>query len=253
MFVLLAIVFGASFVFLGVGSGSSSGLGDVFSTIFGGSSGVSVDDLQKKVAENPQDKTAVVDLAAALERDGRTDEAIATYRTYLAAHPKSVEILSNLAIVYQTQAGTAANDVNAALREASLAAPAAQFRPGSGALGQALGSFVDPISQTASTAAEQTYQEALARYTAANKDALGIYRQLSKLAPNDSSALLRYAQAAEAAQELKAASAAYAAFIKRFPNDSLVTDARKRLKELKKQIAQQAASVQVPSGTGPTG
>jgi thioredoxin-like negative regulator of GroEL len=253
MFVLLAIVFGASFVFLGVGSGSSSGLGDVFSTIFGGSSGVSVEDLQKKVAENPQDKTAVVDLAAALERDGRTDEAIATYRTYLAAHPKSVEILSNLAIVYQTQAGTAYNEVSDALRESSLAAPAAQFRPGSGALGQALDSFIDPISQTASTVAEQKYQQALARYTSANKDALGIYKQLSKLAPSDSSALLRYAQAAEAAQELKVASAAYAAFIKRFPNDSLVADARKRLKELKQQIAQQAASVQVPSTPGQTG
>jgi tetratricopeptide (TPR) repeat protein len=250
MFVLLAIVFGASFVFLGVGSGSSSGLGDVFSTIFGGSSGVSVKSLQKKVAENPSDKAAVVDLAAALQRDGRTAEAIAAYRTYLDSHPKSVEILSNLAILDQTQAGVAANAAIAAQRQLSLAAPAAQFRPGSGILGQALDSFIDPISQAASTAAEQNYQQALARYTSANKDALGVYKQLSTLAPQDSSALLRYAQAAEAAQDLKVATAAYAAFIKRFPNDTLVPDARKRLKALKKQLAQQAATAKVPSTSG---
>jgi len=253
VFVLLAIVFGGSFVFLGVGSGSS-GLGDVFSNAFGGSSGTSIGSLQKKVAENPRDKTAVVNLAVALERDGRTEEAIATYRTYLASHPKSVEILGNLAILYQTKAGLAANDVNAALREASLASPGAQFRPGSGALGEALGSFIDPIGQAASTVAEQRYQEALQRYQSANKDALGVYKQLFAVSPDEPSALLRYAQAAEGAQQLKAALAAYKQFIRRFPDDSLVPDARTKIKDLKQQIAQQASSIQVPDLQGqPTG
>ena len=37
-FALLAIVFAGSFVFLGVGSGNSSGLGDVFQNLFTGGS-----------------------------------------------------------------------------------------------------------------------------------------------------------------------------------------------------------------------
>jgi hypothetical protein len=142
-FVLLAVVFATSFVFLGVGSGNA-GLSDVFSNIFGGGSGSSISSLQKKVAENPKSQQAVVDLALALGRDGRTEEAIGAYRTYLDEKPRDTVVLGNLAILYQQLASTAANDANAALRASALAAPAAQFRPGSGALGNALGSFVGP-------------------------------------------------------------------------------------------------------------
>ncbi len=109
------------------------------------------------------------------------------------ANPKDEEILAALALVFQNQAAVAANDANAAARALSLAAPAAQFRPGAGALGQALGSFVDPLGQAASTQAETLYQEAVAKYQTANRDALDVYRQLSALAPEDSSALIRWA------------------------------------------------------------
>lgn len=247
MFVLLAIVFGTSFVFLGVGSGSA-GLGDVFSNVFGGGSAPSIEKLQKQLAESPRNKTVLTDLAQALERDGRTDEAISAYRTYLLSRPKDAEILSNLALVYQSRAAAAANDANLAIRAAGLAAPAAQFRPGGGALGQALGSFVDPLAQQASSAAESRYQEAFGRYQSANKEALGVYKRLSALAPNDSSALLRYAQAAEAAQDVKTAVSVYTTFVKRFPDDQLAGDARKKIKQLKQQLARQQANAQLPTG-----
>jgi tetratricopeptide (TPR) repeat protein len=252
VFVLLAIVFAGSFVFLGVGTGNA-GLGDVFSNVFGGSSGASIEALQTKVAENPKARQPVIDLAVALERDGRTDEAIAAYRTFLESSPKDSDMLGNLAILYQTQAAVAANAVNVALRDLSLASPGAQFRPGGGALGDALGSFVDPISQTASTVAEQRYQEALGRYQAANNDVLDVYRRLAAAAPNEPSALARYAQAAVEAQQFKVALAAYQQFIKRFPDDSLVRDARVRNTELKQQIAQQEASVDLPNLQGQSG
>ena len=248
VFVLLAVVFGASFVFLGVGSGNNNSLGDVFGSIFGGSSGPSIEKLQKKLAESPSNKVAVTDLAQALERDGRTDEAIAAYRTYLVSRPKDVEIISNLALLYQTRAAVAANDANLALRAASLAAPAAQFRPGGGALGRALGSFVDPLAQAESTGAESRYQEAAARYAAANKEALGVYKRLVALQPNEPTALFQYAQVAEAAGELKTAISAYTSFAKRFPQDSFASDVRKKITQLKQQAAQQANSVQAPTG-----
>ena len=87
VFVLLAIVFGFSFVFLGVGTGAG-GLSDVFNSLVGHSSGTSIESLQQKVAENPKSRAAVIDLASALQRDGRTDEAIAAYQTYLGEKPK---------------------------------------------------------------------------------------------------------------------------------------------------------------------
>lgn len=242
VFVLLAIVFGFSFVFLGVGTGAG-GLSDVFNSLVGHSSGTSVESLQKKVAENPGSRAAVVDLASALQREGRVDEAIAAYQTFLDERPKDGTALANLAILYQTVAGNAATDVNNALRRMSLAAPEAQFRPGSGVLGDALGSFVDPIGQAASTNAEQAYQAALARYQAANKQALVVLKNLAKLSPNDSSALLRYAQAAEGANQPKVALAAYRQFVKQFPDDALVPDARARIRALEKQ----ASAIQIPT------
>jgi tetratricopeptide (TPR) repeat protein len=248
-FALLAVVFAASFVFLGVGSGNA-GLSDVFQNVFGGGSAPSIESLQKKVAEHPRDKTVVTDLAQALERDGRTDEAIQAYRTYLDERPKDKDMLSNLAILYGNRAAVAANDANNALRDSALAAPEAQFRPGSGALGQALGSFVDPLGQAASNQAEARYQEALARYQAANKDALGVYKQLTALEPNEPSALFTYAQAAEASGDLKQAIAIYTRFVKRFPNDSLAGDTKKKIKTLKKQLLAQQSGVQLPQGQG---
>jgi tetratricopeptide (TPR) repeat protein len=245
VFVLLAVVFGASFVFLGVGSGNA-GLGDVFNNLFGGGSAPSVEKLQKELAANPRDKTVLTNLAQALQRDGRTAEAITAYRTYLQERPKDRDILFNLALLYQAQAQAAANDANNALRDASLADPAAQFTPGSGALGRALGSLIDPLSQTASNNAEAAYREAASRFQTANQDALGVYKQLAALSPHDSSALLRYAQAAEGAQDLQTAIKVYGTFLKRFPNDPLKADVKKRISELKKQVAKQKSSVQVP-------
>jgi tetratricopeptide (TPR) repeat protein len=241
-FALLAIVFAGSFVFLGVGSGNA-GLGDVFSNVFSGGGAPSVEELQERVAERPNDKTALTDLAQALERDGRSADAIAAYRAYLVGHPKDEEILAALALVFQNQASVAANDASLAARAISLAAPAAQFRPGAGALGEALGSFVDPLTQAASTSAEQRYQAAVGEYQAANRDALDVYRQLSALAPEDSSALIRWAQAAEGAGDIPAALKVYRTFVQRFPTDPLVVDARQKIKDLQaQQVAQQAVS-----------
>jgi tetratricopeptide (TPR) repeat protein len=239
-FALLAVVFAGSFVFLGVGSGNA-GLGDVFSNVFTGGSAPSIDELQEKLAESPRDKAVLTDLAQALERDGRYAEAIAAYRTYLTARPKDEDVLASLALVYQTQASQAANDAQIASRDASLAAPGAQFRPGAGALGQALGSFVDPLGQAASADAERRYQEAVGRYQTANREALGVYKQLSTLAPEDSGALLRWAQAAEGAGDVDTALTVYKRFVNRFPTDPLVVDARQKIKELEAQkTAQQA-------------
>jgi outer membrane protein assembly factor BamD (BamD/ComL family) len=55
------------------------------------------------------------------------------------------------------------------------------------------------------------------------------------------------------AGELKPAIAAYNSFIKRFPDDNLVADAKARIAELKKQQAQQANSIDLSELQGQTG
>lgn len=251
VFVLLALVFGASFIFLGVGTGNG-GLSDVFSSVLGGGGGPSIQSLQDKVAESPRDFEAVTNLAQALEADGRTEEAIAAYRTYLAAKPKDRDALGALAILYQNQAAAAGGEVNDAIRALRAASPGSEFQPGTGVLGQALGSFVDPIAQAAASRAEAAYQAAVGRYQAANREAIGVYRQLSDLDPNEPTALLNYAQVAADAGELKTAIAAYTTFTRRFPDDNLVGDAKKRIGELKQQQALQAANIDLSDLQGQT-
>ena len=247
-FALLAVVFAGSFVFLGVGSGQA-GLGDVFSNVFSGGGAPSIEELQKDVAEHPRDKQKLTDLAQALQRDGRTQEAATAYRAYLASHPKDEDILAALALVFQTQAATAYNELSNAARDVSLADPGAQFRPGAGALGQALGSFTDPLGQAASTEAQTRYQAALTKFQSANTDALDVYKQLATLSPQDSSALIRWAQAAESAGEPAQALKVYRTFVKRFQTDPLVVDARQKIKDLQKQVAQQQAQQALQEAT----
>jgi hypothetical protein len=174
---------------------------------------------------------------------------VTAYRIFLETSPTDEEVLANLAGVYQSQADAAATEINLAVREISLAAPGASFRPGAGALGKALGSFVDPLAQAASARAEQRYQEAVGRYQAANRESIEVYRKLSAAAPEDPSALVRYAQSAERAGEIKTALTVYRQFVKRFPTDALVADVRLKITELgTQQIAQQAQ--QAASGQG---
>jgi hypothetical protein len=76
VFVLLVIVFGAGFVLLGVGSGTS-GLSDIlggnFGDLFGSSTGASAQAKKDRdrIKKNPKDYAAYKDLASALAADGR--------------------------------------------------------------------------------------------------------------------------------------------------------------------------------------
>ena len=99
MFVLLAVVFAGSFVFLGVGSGAG-GIGDLlqgnWSDFFGSSSGSSaqIKKDQKRIDENPKDYAAYRDLAAAQASDDKLDDAIATLLKLKSVNPKDVDGLT---------------------------------------------------------------------------------------------------------------------------------------------------------------
>src|SRR5205807_1809385 len=106
-FVLLILVFGGGFVFLGVGSGGLD-LGSLIRDAFGRSSGsgTSVSKAQTEVSKHPLDPAARKTLASALEKKGRVDEAITAWTQYTKLRPKDLSALRHLAQLELGQADT---------------------------------------------------------------------------------------------------------------------------------------------------
>ena len=250
-FALLAVVFAGSFVFLGVGSGNA-GLGRLFSNVFSGGS-AHRSRLQEKVAD-----VLATSRGSPISRRRSSETAVpqrpSPHAARLATRPKDEEVLAALALVFQTQAAAAYNELSLAARDISLADPGAQFRPGAGALGEALGSFTDPLGQAAST-------EAPGEVSGGDPQFSPRTRTLSTCTSSSRPCLLRTRQpssagrqAAESAGDFAAALNVYRTFVKRFPTDPLVVDARQKIKDAKLQLAapepQQALQEATPGSQG---
>ena len=231
-FVFLILVFGGGFVFLGVGSGGLD-LGQLLRDAFGnsGSSGTSVSQAQKRVNERPLNAIARKDLANALEKKGRIDEAIAAWAEYTRLRPKDVTALQHLG---QLELGQA----DRYLREAQLASLAQQnagvgspFRPSStDKFGQALGE--DPIVAALSGKASTQLQEASVKYQTAASRAVSTYQLIVKVRPNDEQALFSLAQAADTLQQTPVAISAYKRLLKFKLDPATAAQIRQRIKTL---------------------
>jgi tetratricopeptide (TPR) repeat protein len=239
-FVFLILVFGGGFVFLGVGSGGLD-LGQLIRDAFGnnGSSGTSVSEAQKRVDESPVNAIRRKDLANALEKKGRIDEAIAAWTEYTRLRPRDVTALRHLG---QLELGQA----DRYLREAQVASLAQQdagvgspFRPSAtDKFGQALGE--DPIVAALSGKANAELQQASVKYQTAATRAVATYQLIVKAQPNDEQALFSLAQAADTLRQTPVAISAYKRLLKFKLDPTTAAQIRERIKTL-----QQSA---VPSG-----
>jgi cytochrome c-type biogenesis protein CcmH/NrfG len=240
-FLLLALVFGLGFVFLGIGSGSN-GITDALQNAFNfgkTSGGASISSLEKKTQKNPLDAKAWRDLATAYETKQRTNDAIVALSQYTSLRPKDGDALAELASQYGRQANQYATDYQNSLQAAAvLTPPFAAFPPASTSpLGKALNdpnALQDPISATLREQAQATQQTALSNYQTSVKNAEDAYQKLAKLTPKDPTAQFQLAQAAESAGDTKVALAAYKRVVELVPlkTDSLRTDAEARIKAL---------------------
>jgi cytochrome c-type biogenesis protein CcmH/NrfG len=234
MFIFLALVFALSFVFLGVGSGSS-GIGDLlrgnFHLFGGGSSGTSVGKAQDRIKKNPRDAAAYHDLARAYEAKGDTAKAIDALNSYTRLRPKDTSGLTELAAAYLSQADAARNQAvaaQAALQNASLFTP----YPTSGKLGTALGQ--NPITEASTSSAQTAFTTAYQKLQAAYSFAVSAYKRVAKRTPNDPTVQLQLASTAEAAADYKTAIAAYKRFLKLAPDDPSAPQVKQRIKLDKK-------------------
>ena len=94
VFIALAVIFAVSFVFLGVGPGST-GLGDLlqgnfslFGIHLGSSAGGSVSKAQKEITQHPNSPKGYRDLATAYEGKKQDKQAISALETYSKLRPK---------------------------------------------------------------------------------------------------------------------------------------------------------------------
>ena len=240
-FVLLAVVFGLGFVFLGIGSGSN-GITDALQNAFNfgkSSGGTSISSLEKKTQKSPLDAKAWRDLATAYETKQRTNDAIVALAQYTGLRPKDGDALAELASEYTRQASTYATDYQSSLQAAAvLTPPFAAFPPAPASpFGKALSdpkALQDPISATLREQAQATQQTALSNYQTSITNAEGAYQKLAKLTPTDPNSQFQLGQAADNAGDTKVALAAYKAVVKLVPlkSDPLRTDALARIKAL---------------------
>jgi cytochrome c-type biogenesis protein CcmH/NrfG len=240
-FVLLALVFGLGFVFLGIGSGSN-GITDALQNAFNfgkSSGGPSISSLEHKTQKNPLDAKAWRDLATAYETKQRTSDAIVALAQYTGLRPKDADALAELASEYNQQANQYAQDYQNTLQTASQLTPIfAAFPPKSTSpFGKALNdpnALQDPISASLRAQAQAAQQTALSNYQTAQSNVEDTYKRLAKLTPTDPNAQYQLAQAADAAGDTKVAVAAYKSVLKLVPakTDPLHSDAAQRLKTL---------------------
>jgi DNA-binding SARP family transcriptional activator len=237
IFIFLAVVFAASFVLLGVGSGSS-GIGDLLrgNFHFGGSSGPSISKAQDKIEKNPNDAPAYLDLAKAYEAKGRTDDAIGALTSYVKLRPRATSALQELAGLYLAKGESYQRQVQAAQLDEQDATLGTVFGPAATSkLSQAIGQ--DPITTALTTKAQTEVSSVYTKMQAAYGKATATYKTLASNSPRDPSLQLQLAQAAEAANDMSTAVAAYKKFLKLAPDDPSAGVIRQRLKELEQTSA----------------
>ncbi len=202
-YVALAAAFVATFVLLGVGSGST-GLGDALQNAFNfGSSGTSVGKLEKKVQKHPRDANAWHDLATAYEQKQRTQDAVTALERYTALRPKDASGPPT------SPFGKIFNDPNG---------------------------LQDPIGSVIASQAQQRAQTAYSNYQGAQKNAESTFQKLAKLTPDDVTVQYQLGLAATQAGDYKVAVAAYTKFLKLSPNDVEAPRVKQLLKEARTSL-----------------
>jgi tetratricopeptide (TPR) repeat protein len=235
MYVLLAVVFAAGFVVLGVGSGST-GIGDILQgKLFGGggsSTSSQIQDKQKAIARSPKDVNLYLDLAGLYQADQKESQALTTLKKAEKVAPRNIDILNRIALIYSSRAGRArsvAEDAQILYLSNTTAPPGLDTNS---PLGQALAS--DPYSNALRSKASDSYSKMVTAYSAAEK----AYQRVvttTKGTSEEASAQLQLASAAQTAGDIPTAVTAYQRFLKIAPNDPNAAAVRQTLTQLKAQ------------------
>lgn len=234
MFVFLALVFAAGFVIFNVGSGGGgTGIGDLL--LNNSSSGLpSAKDARKRIAKNPGDAKAYLDLSTALDTQGKSDESISALERYTQLRPKDESGLNRLASAYRTKVTKLQQQVQQIQLEAQtqlpsqIVAPPLEVKPGKPLV-------QPPLDQRVFNRYSSRLQTLVAETQVTLTKAVSAYQRAAALNPTDPSLQLQLADTAQLSQKPKVALAAYRKFLRLAPDDTNATF-------VKQQIAQLEAS-----------
>jgi tetratricopeptide (TPR) repeat protein len=232
-YVVLAILFAATFAAVGVGSGSS-GLGQLFSGLFGGggSNTTSISGAQAEIQKHPA--KGYHDLALAYEAKGDTSGAVSALQSYVGLRPKDAAAWSQLGSEQLTDGRKLYRGYQHAQLLQQQADPGQVLKP-AGKLGQLLGT--NPIQQLAtqksSTLLSQYSQEATTEYDSA----LQSYQKAAKLKPKDPQAQFNLAEAAQSIGQYSVALTAWKTYLKLDPTSPERTQVKSLIGQLQKALA----------------
>ena len=212
VFVLLAAAFGIGFVGFGVGGTvSGGGIADAIGDIFGrsGSALPSASEAEGRLADNPDDPDARQEYAAALFGEQRFDEARVAYQSYLELEPGDTSALRQVALIYQSDWAQAQTRADTLVQEASQADPGTTilFDPDSTPFTQSLArntleaSVAGVLAERANAAQEEA--------DVAAQPWVETLEQIAAIEPNSPTIHLQVGQAAQQANDLDGAIAAY--------------------------------------------
>jgi tetratricopeptide (TPR) repeat protein len=244
MFVFLAVVFGLGYVIFNVGGSiPGTGLGDVFQGLGQNTSGPSAGDARDKIKEQPNNPTGYLELATALQRDGKSNEAIAPLTRYVELRPRDRAAISQLAGLYLTQARTAQDEaarLNAQLVDLT---GGDVFSPGqSSQFGQRFGQ--GQITRVLSTDLNQRLSQQYIAAQGAYRNATDAYKKLIAATPaaeqaDQPSIFLQLAFAAQSANDLKQAISAYKRYLVVAPDSPQEAGVREQIKQLEAALKAQ--------------
>jgi tetratricopeptide (TPR) repeat protein len=249
MFVFLAVVFGLGYVIFNVGGTiPGTGLGDVLQNLGQGSSGPSVGSAEDKIKDNPNDPTGYRELANALQRDGRQNEAVAPLTRYLQFRPKDRGALNMLAAIYLGQAQRAQDRAQLAQFQLQQVTGGDLFVPGqSSRFGQQFGT--GQVSQIEADRLNQQISQGYSEAQSAYQNATRTYKGLIAAIPDREEAdqpsiFLQLGFAAQSGGDLKEALSAYKRYLVVAPDSPNAAGVRQQIQQLNAAIEAQASQPQ---------
>ena len=239
-YVILAVLFAATFAFLGVGSGSS-GLDQLFNGLnFFHHGGPSVSKAQQEARKHPNDPKGFRDLATAYEAKGDTADAISALQQYTTLRPKDAKVWNELAGLQLSEASNFVQQYQAASQASSDAAPSKALLPTTGKFASAFAT--NPFEEAASSQASSNVSDLSQKAQLGFNNALSSYKRVTSLQPRNAAAWFTLAQAAQSTNNASTAVDAYKHYLKLSPDASTAPQIRQLIKQLSPRPAAKAPS-----------
>ncbi len=229
VFVFLAVTFMLGFVLLGVGQGAGS-INSLDFLTGGSSSSDPTSSLKDQVAKNPNDAAAWKQLAVAYQGQGKTDDAINAYESYLNLKKTDPSALTAAATLLETRAYYAS--VNAQNYEAAAQFNGTDTNSSFFSAIKADQLATNPVATAAASGFSTQAQTYQSQQSTDTQVALGYRKILAAKDPKDALNQLGYGYDAANTRDYPTAIKALQTYLKLAPTSTQAPQVKQLIKEL---------------------